>query len=89
MQATAVQCETDPTREFVDGEVVGRSEPSNAESPRGSDAIALDAVRCVEVFDRESIGGNDEDDEEDTVGGEDEGDESDTVGGEDEDDGDN
>jgi hypothetical protein len=55
-----------------------------AEAISGEDVLVVDEVGPSEILDRESIGGNDEPDEEDTVGGEDSDDEEDTVGGEDE-----
>jgi hypothetical protein len=69
MQVTAVRDNDEVTHESDDS---------------GADVLVADAMEATDILDRESVGGNDEPDEEDTVGGEDSDDEEDTVGAEDE-----
>jgi hypothetical protein len=84
MQETAVRSNLEVTRESDDNDVVGGTDVIGTESFDDADVLVSDEVIAIENRDPEAVGGNDDDDKEDTVGGKDEGDEEDTVGGEDE-----
>jgi hypothetical protein len=84
MQATAVRSNPEVTRESDDNDVVEFIDLIGAETIGDIDELVTDEVIVIESRDPEAVGGNDDDDEEDTVGGNDDDDEEDTVGGEDE-----
>jgi hypothetical protein len=84
MQETAVRSNLEVTRESDNNDVVGGTDVIGTESIDVDDVHEFDEVVAIENRDPEAVGGNDDDDEEDTVGGNDDDDEEDTVGGEDE-----
>ena len=85
MQIAAVR-EQEEASELADLIVVDESQVLSVDIVIGGNVSMLAGFGLVNIFDRrDSVGGNDEDDESDTVGGEDEGDEPDSIGAEDED----